>query len=458
MTIRAKLRPIKNFTHARPCCAEVDGVVLTDYDSEIRSSRTAPISPDLPQVASANVSGVHPTTTRFAGCRVGLFEPYAHVVANPSLVNIVQRLLSLGASVDLFMREQPSTDPPLPLAIDVYPFPRGDRFKRYHVPLRVRQHIQRTRWHKAGWHPSLEYDLILGADPPGIIRAEEYARRSGAPLVYLSYEIFFRRELTSKAQLEQKDWECRASRAAALVVVQDERRGELLANENGLDSDRFVYLPVAPSVHGSARRTRLLHDRFKIDRRTKIVLHAGSFRDSTYADELIESLDAWPDDVALVVHTRARPDEDDPYVRKARHSGRKNVVLSTEPLAASEYENLIAAADIGLALYKQIPGNQWNQSNIRHIGLSSGKFAYYMKYGLPTICVGETDFHELLRKYPFGESLRSMADLPEALARVAKNYQTHSVAARRLFTEQLAFETRWPAVETRLLALLSGGS
>ena len=41
------------------------------------------------------------------------------------------------------------------------------------------------------------FDLIVGVDSDGIIEGRRYAEKFGIPLAYLSFEIFFRDELTT---------------------------------------------------------------------------------------------------------------------------------------------------------------------------------------------------------------------------------------------------------------------
>ena len=80
------------------------------------------------------------------------------------------------------------------------------------------------------------FDLIVGVDSDGIIEGRRYAERFGIPLAYLSFEIFFRDELTTSYERRRKEQESDASRAADLVIIQDDERAKLLASENGLET------------------------------------------------------------------------------------------------------------------------------------------------------------------------------------------------------------------------------
>ena len=95
------------------------------------------------------------------------------------------------------------------------------------------------------------------------------------------------------------------------------------------------------------------------------MLHSGGFGDETYARELLESAAAWPADFVLVIHTKYRPGRRDTYLDMAREAALPNVILSTEPLPPEEYERMVASADLGLVLYKTIPGSLFRQKEYR---------------------------------------------------------------------------------------------
>ena len=185
-----------------------------------------------------------------------------------------------------------------------------------------------------------------------------------------------------------------------------------------------------------------------------MVLHSGSFANWTYADELLRSTAAWPAGFVLVIHTRYEPDRNDKYVQTVQQSGAPNTVLSTEPLSSERYEELVASADIGLVLHKAVPRSRYQQKNTRMIGLSSGKFSYYMKYGLPVISAGQQSYEDLLKEYAFGENLRSFGEMGTSLTRVLANYDRHRAEAHRLFREKLDFDVFWPGLSARLLEVM----
>src|SRR5262249_6888012 len=149
----------------------------------------------------------------------------------------------------------------------------------------------------------------------GLILAESMAR--GAPVAYYSLELLLSYELTTPAERQLKEQERALSRRAPFVVIQDEQRAHLLAEDNAIESSRMVLVPNAPP--GPARRApkKLWHSRLNLPERARVVLHAGSLGDWTGIEDLIQSVLHWPNPWVLVVHTRYDA-ESTPYVERLR--------------------------------------------------------------------------------------------------------------------------------------------
>jgi hypothetical protein len=440
-------------------------LVLPEAADAVREEARKPRLIGAPASLIGVVPGVaqqaleHPAAAAFRGRRIAIFEPYPDFATNPTLVGLCHALTEAGARVDVLMPRSGR-------------FPSGDGLAAGHrFPYRIpiwRGDLRRTL---RGWGRGLQelpfrrqvnrlfargsFDLIVGVDSDGIVEGHRYAQRFGLPLAYLSFEIFFWDELGSPYERRRKARESEASRAANPVIIQDAQRAQLLAAENDLEMPRFAYLPVSPTGVSPTGSSDFLRTRFEIPEAQTIVLHSGGFGDETYAQELLESAAAWPADFVLVIHTKYRPGQRDPYVELVRDADLPNVILSTEPLPAEEYESMVASADLGLVLYKTIPGSLFRQKNIECIGLSSGKFSYYLKHGLPVVSIGQQTYADLLGEYEFGENLSSFDEMPGALARIRSRHEWHSAEAKRLFSERLDFDVHWPTIAARFQEVMA---
>jgi hypothetical protein len=393
------------------------------------------------------------------GRRIAIFEPYADFATNPTLVGLCRALTSAGARVDVLM---PPNDR----------FPSGEGLAEQHrFPYRTPLWRGSARKSVRGWGRGLRelpfrhginemfargsFDLIIGVDSDGIVEGGRFAERYRVPLAYLSFEIFFWDELNSPYEKRRKTRECEASRAADLVIIQDAHRAQLLASENDLELSRFVHLPVSPTGGHPVGDTDFLRKRYDIPEEATIVLHSGGFGDETYGEELLRSTATWPPGFVLVIHTKYRPSRGDKYVDLIRATDRSNVILSGEPLSPDEYETMVASADLGLVLYKTIPGSIFRQKNIQCIGLASGKFSHYAKQGLPIISIGQPTYADLLQEYDFGANVSSFDEMPGALSRIRSRHDWHAAEARRLFAEKLDFDAHWPVVASRLASVMA---
>ena len=388
--------------------------------------------------------------------RIALFEPYPDLVTNPTLVCLLKALIRGGARVDVMMNDTSSLRS-LEGNITGYRFPEG--LSLWYGDIRTtwrcwseRLSIERLRIEQK--FATGAYDLIFGIDSLGIIRGSKYAQRFKVPLVYLSFEIFFRDELSVQTEIEEKQRERVASRLADLVIIQDPGRARLLAAENDLVLDKFECLPVSPDGFGKVEKSDYLRTRFNISREQTIVLQSGSLAEWTCADELLESVVEWPKGFVLVVHTPYESRQAERYIQAIRYAKLQNVFLTKEPLPTDEYEEMVASADIGLVLYKPVPPSRYVQKNIENIGLASGKFSFYMKYGIPVISFAQQEYDRLLKAYAFGENIGSFDEMPDALIRVRSNKNHHRAEAQRLFRERLDFDVHWPTLSARLLEIM----
>ena len=385
-----------------------------------------------------------------------ILEPHPDFATNPTLIALTAKLLEHGAKVDLFSPDFHGY-PGLDIDIERFSFPYPARFWCYGITGILRNLKRYSLNHAWRAHAVLgkkKYDLVLGIDPEGVIAAWNYSKKSSTPFIYLSFEIFFGDELKKHWEPFEKKDEIIASRQASLVIIQDKWRAELLGRENSIPKNKFVYMPVSPTNTKNSK-SNYLRSRFNIPEEKFIVLHSGSFDDWTYAEELIESLESWPRNAMLVVHTRQNHKNKNPYLNRLKKSENENFILSTMPLGSVEYEEMVSSADIGLVLYKPMPNDKYLQKNIKIIGLSSGKFSTYMKYNLPAISTKQKCYAKLLKVFKFGINMDNFPEITPAIREVTANYEAYRTEALRLFSEKLDFAIYWQNFLQNLTGILN---
>ena len=413
--------------------------------------------------------------------RIGIVYPRANIDTVPSLVGAAELLAEAGHEVHLFTYAAAGQPLPAFESAGVRLRPLGVEGLAEHSSAGLRNAVKRANWlptvaraplirtyrvlgaglanssrlaaraRSAVAEREQPFDCVIGVDPDGLALAHTIAR--GAPLAYFSLELLLSYELSTPVDRQLKVQERELSRQAEFVIVQDEARGKLLADDNDLPLDRLVLVPNAPP--GPVRRmpAGFWHSRFNLPPDTRVVLHAGSLGDWTGVEDLVQSATTWPDRWVFVVHTRYDA-ESSAYVERLRaQSDPERVFLSLKPVPRQDYDALIDGADVGLAFYIPDPGSAFTQRNLLTLGLSSGKLAYYLRAGLPVVVnrdasiAGEVDRHEM------GIAVQSPADVGAALERIQQDYDRYSGNAIAFFEKYLDFRRAFSEVTRRVDAL-----
>jgi glycosyltransferase involved in cell wall biosynthesis len=413
--------------------------------------------------------------------RIGLVYPRANVDTVPSLVGAAEMLADAGYEVDLFTYAAAGQAPPVFASPRVRLRPLGVDGLIDYSTAGLRSVVKR-----ASWLPSVArgplvrtykvlgaglaggsrlaararsslaeredpFTCVIGVDPDGLALAHDLGR--GAPLAYYSLELLLSYELSTTVDRQVKAQERELTQRCAFVIVQDEARGRLLAEDNGLPFDRLVLVPNAPP--GPARRQpgEFWHRRFNLPHDARVVIHAGSLGDWTGIEGLVDSAASWPEPWVLVIHTRYDA-ESSAYVEALRsRADPARVYFSLKPVPRQEYDELIDGADVGLAFYLSSDDSAFTQRNLRTLGLSSGKVAFYARAGLPVIVNRESSIGDEVEAHGLGIAVETAQDVAPALSRIGERYEQFSDAALQYFEERLDFRRAFDDVLRRLDAL-----
>jgi hypothetical protein len=417
--------------------------------------------------------------------KVGIVYPRANLDTVPSLVGAAELLAESGYGVDVFTYTTAGQPPPAFSRPEIRLRPLGVEGLMEHSTAGLRGAVKRV-----GWLPNVAraplirtyrvlgaglttgsrlaararssvvererdtsepFTCVIGVDPDGLALAQSIAR--GAPLAYYSLELLLSYELSTDSDRQLKAEECALARQAAFVVVQDEARGKLLADDNGIPFERLVMVPNAPC--GPARRQpgRYWHERFNLPSDARVVVHAGSLGDWTGIDTIVDSTRDWPWPWVLVIHTRYDA-ESSAYVNALRtRCDPRRVFFSLKPVARQQYDSLIDGADVGLAFYVPNDDSAFTQRNVQTLGLSSGKLAYYLRAGLPVIVNRASSIAEVVDSARVGISVDDAEGIVPALREVSADYARLSASALSFFDTELDFRRAFDGVVQRVDAL-----
>lgn len=394
-----------------------------------------------------------------------IIYPWSNLDTVPSLCAAIELLVAHGYHVDIFMPqpgdfEFPKFDTPgvqiifpeeRPLSIpkerptsSIQKLVRSKAFYPLRKLLRPSKRVVVTRLEMEvplnvflQRHRQTPYKCIIGVDPQGVVRAGELAEFLGIPLVYWSLELLLSQEVPDNNWQRLKKMELTYSRKAQLIVIQDEERAKLMASDNGLPIDKFLFVPNAPLGPAQQDFSRFWHRQLSLSENQKIVLHAGSLGDWTGITDIVSSVKGWPNEWALVVHTRYHNSQQaiiESFKAVAEHN---RVFFSTHPVLRTNFSELVAGADIGIGFYLPVYNSPHTQENIHTIGLSSGKIAYYLKAGLPVIVNRWPSISQIIKQEGCGVVVDDADEIGDALVLIAQRYEEYSHNACKVFEKYL---------------------
>jgi len=379
--------------------------------------------------------------------RVAIVAPWGAVTIIPTILGVVESLADHGYGVDLYVTHEdgfphpdfPGRDVRVILLASRYYQQGGDRwhwrwqFISQWIPLLVHQD---KREHYGCW---------IGCDPFGLILANIATRGESRRIVYFSVELYFMRSLHSPYLKVAKLLERRFSQSAALTITQDEDRAALLAWENGLDVSQIALLPNAALGPATIARSNYLREWLGIADERPIILYTGTAYAKWPIRELIENAKSWDSGVAFVLHV---PDWGGaPSLRALADN--KHVYATNGFVPNSKVPDIIASADIGIALYSQ------NIADLNEfaMGKSSGKIARYLQSGLPVVVTALPGLSRLVKKYRCGASVDSIQEVWPAICSFLEDLPTYSQNAIACFEAEFAFDKYFAPILERIQAI-----
>ena len=356
---------------------------------------------------------------------------------NPTLKCIIDLLV--GNSVFVTIR-YPVSNAPMPSTMGVKLLPWGRIYNKFKKLI----YNYLTSWYfsfiivyfEKAFIISGNYDLIIAVDRVGLIEAAHLKKITGIPFVFFSFEIMFECETsTAFKSLEKK-----ASRDASYWFIQDEVRAKCLQRENALSFTNYSIVPLASAGIGHMRPERL-RDKLGIPVEKKVAILMGSLANWSMAEDIIGSTLGWPEDWVLVVHCRYGLTHD--FMKKSE-------MAITVPLAGKVYWSdeapgmvddlgyVLAGVSVGLAFYKVVGSCPYTGKNLEYLGLSSGKIATYLRYGIPVIMNNIGLYSELAKQHNFGIVLRDTEQIGGSL--ISINLDELSKNATNFFLAYLDFQ------------------
>jgi len=282
----------------------------------------------------------------------------------------------------------------------------------------------------ADWSPYLEvltsrvaqrhYLALIGVEPMGLLASCYAIDSAGAQevhLIYYNLELWqHNRSMTVRRHL-LKDCEIICSHRCDFTVIPDESRGKVFASANGIEEAKIRYLPISTAGDPILAKGRYFRDLFNIPDDKKIVLYAGNIREWAMCHEIVESVDRWPSDFVLVMHTWRKDIKSYQYYQEiVRIADSNRVYFSIQPVPYERLPEVLSSADVGLLFYRPI------DANFIEIGSSSNKLAQYVQAGLPVISNDLPSIRRIFDTYGSGVCVEHPDQIGDALGIIFDDY------------------------------------
>jgi hypothetical protein len=403
--------------------------------------------------------------------RILVFYPYSNIATNPS-VAVLLELLSEHFQIDCLTLSDHENEFPQFSAnensIQFLPYtellnwnravaaPKPQKILgkirstiKHAIPKGLRQKLKPVS--NPNYPSANQYKFIIGVDPPGIAAAHKFRGSSNTPLIYFSFEILFTDEIVNLYEQELKNAEKLAVKDCSFVIIQDSLRAQKFSESVEVTSVPFEYMPVAPK-DSRASKSNFLRENFGISSDVSIVLFQGSLASWSGRYAWQEMVEYWPENTALVVHSRAKLNRRYEKFFSRIADGRKILVTDT-PVSQEDLPKLTASADIGLATYYPSPDTWYEMDNLTHLGLASGKLSYFLMCGLPVITDSRTSLAKLVQQYNIGRAFTTNLDSGHALREILSAQSDLSTNARAYYQQHLNPMNFAPQIVAKMAAL-----
>ncbi len=376
--------------------------------------------------------------------RIGLFVLYPYIGISHSIISMAEFLKQRGWEVDIFTVRQRLAQDILPQDLLLMERPDIPRWVRFPLNLLyfVLWSLRKCR--------RKHYQCFIGYDPPGLTVASVVGLIRGVPVIYHSLELWVSKDLVRRSarlrwlpsqQMMFKYAERLSHRRAIFTIIQDKRRAKVLFGDNHLAPGETYYVPHVgrEGLYKPDSNPDYLRWKFGIESQKCILLMVGGINSTTLAREVAETTNNWLSSWHLVLHGFGSPGYLDLI---SQSTDRDRVTLSTELVSMTELADLVASADIGLALYPHRDTNCYE--------MTSGKIGQYFRCGMPVIANDFPSLVDVVEVSGAGLCVHSVDEVPAAINRIMKDYDEFHQNSYRAYLKYYDFDRAFEPVFRRI--------
>jgi glycosyltransferase involved in cell wall biosynthesis len=278
------------------------------------------------------------------------------------------------------------------------------------------------------------YVALIGVEKGGLAWAGMVAKKTKAPLVYYSLELYtsdhpwiVASDRMKKLKALEENYHCQCD----LTIIQDEHRGRVLLSDNRVQSPMsMAYLPVSISGSTIIERSNWLHNELGLSTDKVVILSYGMMTKQRRCVDLARVAQSFPENWCLVFHGYGAPELREEIQRV---DTKNRVCFSLNLVPSEQRQEVVSSAKIGLAIYDSNPIND------RLTGLSSEKIAMYFQCGLPLIAFRHPSY-EHIEADQSGVLVDRLEDIPAAIEHILIDYDSYVERAFTSYKKHYCFE------------------
>ncbi|MEI8349052.1 MAG: glycosyltransferase [Candidatus Omnitrophota bacterium] len=288
-----------------------------------------------------------------------------------------------------------------------------------------------------------EFDLLIPFHPEELIAVGLASFICRVPFIYFCLEIIDFDEIkTFKARI-RKHFEVLFNKNAVATIVQDDVRKELIKKVNKIDNANIFCVP--NSYIGVVKdKSDYLRRKYNIEKEKTVILYAGALERWAIDVSLIEGIRQCNENCVFVLHGWSYDGflgTLKPLISTCNESSKK-IYLSLDVVGEEEYSQLVSSADIGLVWYRRDFSN-----NVSKVGLSSGKFASFLRCGVPIIIpVYLEELKSLINKYNIGSMVENEFGIKKGIESILINYSSCRENAFKFSSQHLDFSKNFNCI------------
>jgi glycosyltransferase involved in cell wall biosynthesis len=285
------------------------------------------------------------------------------------------------------------------------------------------------------WLSSHNYDIFMPVECMSLIALDK-AGKSKSNVIYYNMELldWEKENPVFRNKLYLKNLEFNAIKSISHAMITSPDRARIFCEINRFPKNRVSSLPVLPLRQQSGMRTRYFRDKFVIPENCLLVIYSGNFVSWAMCLEIIKSMDSWPENSTLVMHTWNKASLMSEYFKNMQEAAEnRRVFFSSDFLCHKDLAPALSSADIGLMFYEAL------DANFTEILFSSNKMAEYLAAGIPVICSAFPSLQKFVDEHGIGKSVE-IREIGCALSQIHSDMEKYRKDVDRCRRDYFEFE------------------